>query len=242
MDDLRPHVGFAGDGTPMGTRLQKAKARARRFGGYDVVPAAAAVAIVEQVLDPGSLGLVKVRERTWVGPGGEGRFRTLTLVPMKGLAYRLVWGVSLSYVPHGWTPKPQFHRTAKSARPDLSHSSTSGFDESELGGAAGWIDRSLGRDCVLQDAQTVWARSRPSALSFWERTTDDRGVLDLVLERRPDGARDSVAIVGALAAARLGLCGEAEDLLADAELADATTRDSALSLVRTYLESAATGP
>jgi len=66
-------------------------------------------------------------------------------------------------------------------------------------------------------------------------------VLDLVLERRPDGARD-VAVVGALAAARLGLRSEAEALLADAELADATTRDSALSLVRTYLEGADSGP
>jgi len=48
--------------------------------------------------------------------------------------------------------------------------------------------------------------------------------------------------VGALAAARLGLPSEAEALLADADLADAMTRDSTLSLVRTYLEGAASGP
>jgi hypothetical protein len=80
------------------------------------------------------------------------------------------------------------------------------------------------------------------ALEFWQRTTDDRGVLDDVLERRPVSAEDSVAIVGALAAARLGLRSEAEALLADADLADAIPRNGALSLVRTYLERAAAGP
>jgi hypothetical protein len=44
----------------------------------------------------------------------------IKLVQYKGGEYGFRWGVSLSYVPHEWKNRVAWHRTAKSARLDLS--------------------------------------------------------------------------------------------------------------------------
>jgi hypothetical protein len=86
-----------------------------------------------------------------------------------------------------------------------------------LGGAGGWIDKALGRECVVDDATALWAKARPEASDFWAQVETDEGVLDVIRERFGAG-NPQLGVVGALVAARLGLADESDTFLAGALL------------------------
>jgi len=85
----------AGDGSPEGEHLRLAqerhRRRAARYGGYDFVPAAAALAEITRVIDPGRLGLSRFGDRRFAADH-DGFIRMVEVAAMKGAEYLIRWG------------------------------------------------------------------------------------------------------------------------------------------------------
>jgi hypothetical protein len=206
----------AGDGSADGEWLKRGQALHRRrwakYGGYDKVPTAAALAEIACVIDAQSLGLQVVGDRRFVGPHGD-HLRIVEVVAMKGAEYAIRWGLCLPYVPLSLNKPVRYGRTLKSARANLWWAS----DRGESAGGPerrGYIDTFMGLKCVHDDAEIVWRASRSAAITFWNRTENLSGVLDLAKELMTAAGADSssqppVGAVAALTAARMGLRAEA---------------------------------
>ena len=226
-DWLRQHgvtVIEAGDGTPAGQALERSLAKSDRYGGHGPVPAARVSQLIEEVIDPGSLGFERVNGRTW-GRLGDPSIKLLTTGRTKGYGLELRWAVSLPFVPHRILPSPQFHRTLKSARMDLFETSQNVTPSQGTGEDYGTIDTGLGETCLKDDAARVWATVRSIAVAFWAGTDSIQEIYETALRHRElEQARlrmhhlPEPAVVAALVAARLGLTTEYTDLLSVARV------------------------
>jgi hypothetical protein len=217
----------AGDGSPEGQRWQRVQELERqkraRYGGYDIVPAAAALEEIAQVIDPSSLGLQPIGDRRFAAPHGD-FIRMVEVAAMKGAQYVIRWGVSLPYVPDGLKRPLRYGRTLKSARLNLwwgSHRGQEIPDPERFG----FIGTFYGAGCVHDDAVAVWQFSRAAATSFWDRTRELPGVLTVATElmSAPGGQNWGTPLAGAVAAltaARLGLEKQAREFAAATPLRD----------------------
>ncbi len=169
----------------------------------------------------------EVRRGFWVEPLGDGDFRILRLVAMKGMTYCPLYGVSLGYVPVVRPSSTRFHRTPKAAEPDLFESCFVSeraplvryFHDASTPATTWWI---------APDVAAFWSETRPRALSFWRQTATTEGVLEKALAQAADDTYVSRArkplMVAAFAAARLRDRPRAEELLGR-HLAEPETSD-----------------
>lgn len=170
----------------------------------------------------------EVRRGFWVQALGDGDFRVLRLVAMKGMSYCPQYGVSLSYVPVVRERSTRFHRTAKAAEPDLFESCF----VSERGPLVRWFSDPgpppstwwIGADVAAFREATL-----ERAHAFWSRTATTEGVLATALAQAGDDVYASRAtkplMVAAFAAARLGDAQRADGLL-DRHLAEPDLTDA----------------
>lgn len=86
---------------------------------YDLVSAECVDNAAREIVDADALGFEHLKKRTWVRKVTPDIFQLLSLTATKGAGYVFRWGVSTTYLPHDWDPKPKFRRTLKSARYDL---------------------------------------------------------------------------------------------------------------------------
>jgi hypothetical protein len=100
------------------------------------------------------------------------------LQSLKGSSYCLIWGVSLSFVPHAWASGVRWHRTRKSARFDLFEAPAlaedlpdSQFDSVSANGLHGEV-------LLRKDLRRVWQAARNEIFAWLDGVTTVEAVLD----------------------------------------------------------------
>jgi hypothetical protein len=153
-------------------------------------------------------GFTEVRRGYFVRPSTSEIFHVLHHSVGKHSTH-LHWGVSLSFVPHGFESQIRFHRTLKSAQLDLS--------AGDGGPGACFLH---GEPPFVRDLAAMWARSKGRASRFWSVGSSVEGVLTLadeLLSTAPDkwgwtpdiATHPSPRFVKAFVLARLGRVDEA---------------------------------
>jgi hypothetical protein len=92
--------------------------RAKKYG-YEMVSASKVYDAFNTIAPPSLPRFAVLKEGQLVREVCSDIVHLINLSATKGGRYTFRWGVSLTYVPHEWDPKPKFHRTLKSARFDL---------------------------------------------------------------------------------------------------------------------------
>jgi hypothetical protein len=87
--------------------------------GHQVVSTSTALQLFEEIAQPARLGFTRIRKNLFGRQVSTDIVHLLKFQALKGGALSLWWGVSLSYVPHKWQTKMEWHRTFKSSRFDL---------------------------------------------------------------------------------------------------------------------------
>jgi hypothetical protein len=142
----------------------------------------------------------RVRPGRWTRPLAPEIRAVIELERMKGMSYRLAWGVSLAWLPHLTASGTSLHRTAKSARLDVWEFGPR-LQYEFAGARIAWVPREI---------DAVWRRCRPAAEALWAAARTPEGV-QAVAERQAAEAdlerrsyHPNPYFVAAFTAARLG--------------------------------------
>ena len=179
-------------------------------------------------------GLDRVSDYLWAAPGDLDIRPVFALRLFKGAAVLPVWGVSLGFVPHVSGDRAAWHRTRKSARPDLYEVPPDRAGELSLAGA---------EDRVAERVAAALAPVLPRAATFWAIAR--QGDLDALLARAEsstgplqpfsspiNGDRD---IVRAFLAARRGDAEKARAALAAVDWPDPAAQEALAARLATAL-------
>lgn len=131
----------------------------------------------------------------------------------KGGGCDIRWGVSLSFVPHKWEKKLQWHRTLKSSRFDLTELSSLYFHtgdwrkDEELSASVLY-----GETFFRKSLQVLWQRVQHGIEDWFNATTDVNGVLARATEHttRTKIMLPYPELICAFCLARLGLMQESD--------------------------------
>jgi hypothetical protein len=204
------------ESTPWGKRCTE---RARKHG-YEIVSASKVYDAFNNTVPPSLPKFAALKESQLAHEVCPDIVHLIKLSALKGGMYTFRWGVSLSYVPHEWDPKPKFHRTLKSARFDLWEDPfeflITDHDSDEAGDF--FIDTLHGEQCMKDDFAKSWSKLRPEITGRLELLTTLEGVLQKGIEhaaRKWIGPRHwpYPGIVHAFTLARLGNMSEADSVL-----------------------------
>lgn len=151
--------------------------------------------------------------RKWVGPEESEARRVFELQPVKGAAFEPRWGLALRFVPHIAAGKIRWHRTAKSAIPDVLN------DLRQFPGNP-YVSFLFGEERFRSELAAVMDRAVVGALSLWDRAADFGALVEFLVTFRDSrlpglGFRNFVQPPLALAflLARLGRSAEAKETL-----------------------------
>ncbi len=108
-----------------------------------------------------------VRAGRWTRPLAPEIRAVVELERMKGMSYRLAWGVSLAWLPHLTSTGTSLHRTAKSARLDLWEFGPR-LRYEFAGDRIAWVPSEI---------EAIWQRCRPAAEALWAAADSPEGVL-----------------------------------------------------------------
>jgi hypothetical protein len=203
----------------MDEKAEKFYAKVEKYGGCQVVPAERIHAIFEEILRPGEMGFALAKKGFWARRTDEDITSVIKLEKLKGGAYGMAYGVSLSYVPYPYVPKLKWHKTLKSVWLDLSErpqvhlfGKDSADKDSDRYEASGL----LGERCFREDMTRVWKLSSAYIYSWFEETRTLEGVLKKCREHldreRPGMIRyvPGARLVRAFTLARAGRADEAK--------------------------------
>ncbi len=164
----------------MDKKVEKFYAKMEKYGGCQIVPAERIHAIFEEILRPAGMGFALAKKGFWARRIDEDITDVIRLEKLKGGAYGMAYGVSLSYVPYPYLPKLKWHKTLKSVWLDLSErpqvnlfgkeSADKDPDRYEASGL-------LGEGCFREDVTRVWKLSSASIHSWFEETRTFDGIL-----------------------------------------------------------------
>ncbi|MDJ0945260.1 MAG: hypothetical protein QNJ30_17465 [Kiloniellales bacterium] len=162
------------------------------------------------------------RDRRFARRASEEITHLLALMPFKGKTYGFQWGVSLSFLPHAWKRRPEWHRTVRGARMDLFHLLYDDFlvKDPDPEAKPGEIDGLYGEAVLREDLRMAWTTQRQRLFDWFERATDVQGVAAIAGEQSAyfDAANGYLhwptpRLVQAFCLARLGRRDEASALL-----------------------------
>jgi hypothetical protein len=152
----------------------------------------------------------RVRAGRWTRPLAPEIRAVIDLERMKGMSYRLAWGVSLAWLPHLTATGTSLHRTAKSARLDVWEFGPR-LRYEHAGDRIAWVPREI---------EGIWQRCRPAAEALWAAdgpeavlAIAERQAAEADLERR--SYHPNPYFVAAFTAARLGRAEAAEAWFAE---------------------------
>lgn len=141
--------------------------------GFDEVPAARRQELFNEHVPLREYGFGEIRRGFFVRKASDEIFHLMHHAVGKNATY-MSWGLSLAFVPHAWTDRLQFHRTEKSAKPDL---------HDKIWDDRGRITYIHGEVAFVRDLKTCWTASKEPALRFWELGTSVEGVIALADEQ-----------------------------------------------------------
>jgi hypothetical protein len=87
--------------------------------GIQAISATTVYKTFEEIARPIDFDMVVIRPGLFGHVVNHDLVHLMKLQPLKGASYSIWWGVSLSYVPHGWRNGLHWHRSLKSSRFDL---------------------------------------------------------------------------------------------------------------------------
>ena len=197
--------------------------KVEKYGGWQQVPAERVYALFQEVVQPTKLGFAAGKPGIVARPVDGDIAHVLKLRPLKGAAYDICFGLSLSYVPYPYVPKLKWHRTVKSANLDLFeapqvHWAFDGASENAEEVNPYLISVSLGDKCFREELSRAWEKSSPQANSWFEATRSLESVAQKCVEqlrRKQDGVRHlpGARLVHAFTLAKLGQREKAESEL-----------------------------
>jgi hypothetical protein len=148
--------------------------------GYQTVPTATVYRTFRDVVQPTQLGFSEIKTSLYGKPINDDITHLISFQALKGAGYTVRWGVSLAYMPHKWSPKPQWHRSLKSSRFDLFetpfdylHTHAIHWRESEAYIAYTLYGKSFLRGGVV----TMWGRVKQDILAWFASVLSLDGVL-----------------------------------------------------------------
>jgi hypothetical protein len=164
----------------MDGKARELYAKVEKYGGWQQVPADKIHSIFIDVLRPAEMGFVLAKRSYWARQIDADIFHVIKLDALKGGAYGLSYGVSLSYVPYPYVPKLKWHRTLKSVSLDLReqpqvHMVDSIHKTPETGTCTAFS--MLGEKCFREELEKVWALSSPRMAAWFDSTRDFAGIL-----------------------------------------------------------------
>ena len=155
-------------------------------------------------------GWERIRPNAWTTPLAPEIRALIGTERMKGMSYRLNWGLSLAWVPHMTSTGTSLHRTARSAHRDLWEDGPS-VEYHFIGDETVFVPAAIER---------VWNEAWPQARAFFAKATSPEAILAMA-ERQvaEDGWAMTVhypspLYVVAFTQARLGRAGQARATLA----------------------------
>src|SRR5260370_5627343 len=144
-----------------------------KYGGWQQVPAERIHSLFLEVVKPVEMGFVLANRGCWARHVDADIFQVIKIDALKGGAYGLSYGLSLSYVPYPYAPKLRWHRTLKSVSLDLreqpqvhlvhtAHPTT----DKELCVAS----TLLGERCFHEELESGWAICMPNISYMFDST------------------------------------------------------------------------
>ncbi len=196
-----------------------------RLHGVELVDGPAARAVFIDIVrdDLFAAGFVLDRDTRFAKVVSDDIIQLLRLDAFKGRQYSFCWGVSLSFVPHGWKRRLEWHRTVRSARMDLFHrlGDDDSNDDSLSDRRPGEVDGLHGTMALREDMVAAWRQQRERMLDWFEAAASVEDVLTVAqCQAREPGSGPGhwppPRLVEAFSQARLGRRPEAEAALDDA--------------------------
>ena len=170
--------------------------KVEKYGGWQQVSAKRIYAIFEEILDPAKMGFVSAKPGLLARPIDSDITRVIKLRALKGAAYDICFGVSLSYVPYPYAPNLKWHRTLKSANLDLFEEPqvdwwrASQRKKAEVNPYLAQV--SLGEKCFREELSRAWKATSAQALSWFAEAGSLQEILRKCaahLSRKQDGVR-----------------------------------------------------
>lgn len=197
---------------------QRFYAKVREKYGSETVPASHVFELFEQGSKILSDDFQPVSSGLYGRPHSRDITHLLKLNRLKGGAYAIIWGLSLSYVPEQWKKRVRWHRTLKSSHLDLYEQPWECFPP------RGWrssLDLYLeflhGETYLEETLSTAWAKLSPRINTWFETMTSIEAVAAMAHEQMNDGRQirhlPDPTIVYAFSLARLGRLQEARNSL-----------------------------
>src|SRR5437899_10111610 len=109
------------------------------------------------------MGFASAKRGHWARQIDGDIFQVIKMNALKGVAYGLSYGLSLSYVPYHYVPKLKWHRTLKSVSLDLSEQIQAHLVDSQHSSDTESYVPSilLGQKCFREELENTWALCSP---------------------------------------------------------------------------------
>lgn len=201
----------------MDDKFKSFYSKVAKYGGWQQVSAERVHAVFVDVVKPADLGFVLAKRGYWARQIDADICHVIKLDALKGGAYGLSYGLSLSYVPYPYVPKLRWHRSLKSVSLDLREQPQVHLADSEHlvpEGSFCVASIMLGEGCFREELERGWKFCSPRISAWFDATRSCAGILEKCAEhlgrtqqaiRYVPGAR----LVRAFTYAKMGRCNEA---------------------------------
>jgi hypothetical protein len=165
----------------MDDKIKKFYEKVEKHGGWQQVPAERIYSIFSETLKPAEMGFVIAKRGYLARQIDADIFHIIKLDALKGGAYGLSYGLSLSYVPYPYVPKVKWHKSLKSVSLDLReqpqvHWVDSKNDKTPI---ESYIATSmLGEKCFREELENAWKHSSQKTTTWFDSTRNFAGILD----------------------------------------------------------------
>ncbi len=161
--------------------IKYARELERKYG-YSIVPAATVYEAFSRRSRLADSGFSEIKRGTYCKAINEDITHVVKLQALKGASYAAWWGVSLAYVPHGWTTKVRWHRTIKSAQLDLREEFRDPIKRKSLSDVR-FISTLHGERFLAETLEAMWSHATIELTPWLDRAVDLKGVAAIAHEQ-----------------------------------------------------------
>jgi hypothetical protein len=202
----------------MDEKTSKFYAKVRKYGGWQAVPADRLHAIFVEVVKPTEMGFVFAKRGYWARRIDGDISHVIKLDALKGGAYGLSYGLSLSYVPYPYVPTLRWHRTLRSVRLDLHEQPQVHLaDPADPAPDTEFCvaDTGLGERCFREELERGWTRCSPRICAWFDAARSFAGIVErctanLAVKHTWIGYVPGARLVRAFTYAKMGQLNEAK--------------------------------
>ncbi len=160
--------------------------------GFQIVPSPKVYKQFEESLELQKMGFTAIKPGFWGKSIDSNIIHLINLLALKGTAYALKWGVSLSYVPHKWEQKIKWHQTLKSSKFDLWCVSLDFFNcigKDWLKGEQLLVHAGAGELFLRENIILTWSKFEKKVLDWYKTTSSITGIIQQAEEQIQDESK-----------------------------------------------------